>query len=217
MTIRVFLADDHRILRLGVRALLERERDITVVGEAEDGRKALKLIPQASPDVVLMDISMPGLNGVDVTRQIRKELPEVRVLALSMHTDRRMVSEMLKAGAQGYLVKDCTGEELVKGIRTVARGQTYLCSRAVDVVTRDYVRQGLQGESHAPPALSVREREVLQLLAEGQSTRQIAQALHVSGKTVETHRAHIMRKINARGLADLVKYALREGLITLHQ
>jgi len=216
MAIRVFLAEDHTILRLGIRALLEREADIKVVGEAGDGREALKRIPQASPHVVLMAISMPGLNGVDVTRQIRKELPEIRVLALSMHTDHRRMSEMLQAGAQGYLVKDCTAEELVKGIRAVARGQTFLSSRAADVITRDYVRQGLQKEDPSVPRLSVREREVLQLLAEGQATKEIAATLHVSVKTVETHRAHILKKLNARSLAELVKYALREGLTSLN-
>jgi DNA-binding NarL/FixJ family response regulator len=216
MSIKVLLADDHRVFREGLRALLEKSADIRVVGEAENGRAAVRLTRDLAPDVIVMDVSMPELNGIEATRQISSRLPSTKVVALSMHADRRFVTEMLKAGARGYLLKDCTCEELVTAIRTTAAGKTYLSPAVADEVVKAYLSQAPESDSGPDgTALTDRQREVLQLLAEGHTTRQIALRLHVSIKTVETHRHQIMDKLNIHSVAELTKYAVREGLTSL--
>lgn len=215
MPIRILLADDHRIVRSGLRALIERESDMEVVAEAEDGRTTVQLAEALKPEVVVMDITMPGLNGVDATIQIKTGVPGVKVLVLSMHSDRVFLMEMFKAGASGYLSKDCALEELVIGIRAVAAGQMYIGSSVADTVVRDYISQAPAAASSAFAVLTGREREVLQLLAEGKTTRKIAATLHVSVKTVESHRQRIMKKLGLFSVAELTKYAVREGLSSL--
>jgi two-component system response regulator NreC len=212
--IRVLLADDHKILRQGLRTLLEQEADIDVVGEADNGRASVKLAGELAPDVVIMDVAMPDLNGIDATHRITEADPGARVLALSMHSDGRYVKGMLQAGARGYILKDCASEELTRAIRTVMAGQVYVSPGVTGVIVNDYVRQ-LSAATGAPATLSQREREVLQLLAEGASTAAIAADLHLSVKTIETHRKRIMDKLELRSIAELTKYAIREGITAL--
>lgn len=215
MSIRVLLSDDHRIVREGLRSLLEKEPDLEVVGEAEDGHSTVELARKLRPQVVVMDITMPGLNGIEATRRITEEVPAVKVLALSMHVDARFVERILKVGATGYLPKDCASEELTRAIRTVSANQTYLSPTIADIVRRDYLRQGSKADSSVFSILTAREREALQLLAEGKTTKDIAFRLGVSVKTIETYRQHIMAKLNLRSLAQITKYAIREGLTSL--
>ncbi len=215
MSIRILLVDDHKIVRDGLRSLIEKDTDTEVIGEAADGRTAVQQARELSPDVVIMDIAMPGLNGIEATRQILSEKPDIKIVALSMHSDSRFVSEMLRMGALGYLLKNCAFEELTNAIHSVIDDQTYLSSGIAEIVTKEYVRRLTQTELSTPTVLTDREREVLQLLAEGKSTREVATCLHVSIKTIETHRRQIMRKLNVRSLAELIKYAVREGLTTL--
>jgi len=215
VSIRVLLSDDHRIMREGLRSLLEKEPDIKVVGEAEDGYSTIELARKLKPQVVVMDITMPDLNGIEATHQITKEMPDIKVLALSMHNDQRFVERMLKAGATGYLLKDCASEELVGAIRTVLSNQTYLSPSIADVVRRDYLSQRRGADISVSYVLTEREREVLQLMAEGKNTKEIASRLQVSVKTIETFRQHIMQKLNLHSLAELTKYAIREGLTSL--
>jgi two-component system response regulator NreC len=214
MGLRILLVDDHQIVRQGLRTLLEKELDMEVVAEAGDGRAAVRLTREVSPQVVIMDVAMPDLNGIEATRQIVTEFPHVKVIALSMHADRRFVANMLKAGASGYLLKDAAFEELAQAIRTVAANRTYLSPAVSDIVVKDYLK-GPKEEATAFSLLTAREREVLQLLAEGKSTREIADCLYVSVKTVETHRQQIMSKLDIRSVAELTKYAIREGLSSL--
>ena len=211
---RVLLADDHKILRQGLRTLLEQEEDIDVVGEADNGRASVKLAGELAPDVVIMDVAMPDLNGIDATRRITEADPGARVLALSMHSDGPYVKGMLQAGARGYILKDCASEELTRAIRTVMAGQVYVSPGVTGAIVNDYVRQ-LSAATGEPAALSHREREVLQLFAEGASTATIAAQLHLSVKTIETHRKRIMDKLDLRSIAELTKYAIREGITTL--
>lgn len=211
MSIKVILADDHKILRQGLRVLLEDQPDIEVVGEAGDGRTAMRLARDLSPDIVIMDIAMPDLNGIGATERIMEDLPNVQVIALSMHSNRRFVAEMFEAGASGYLLKDCALEELVSAIRTVAAGQTYLSAEITGVVVEDYVRH-LKNIDLGISQLTPREREVLQLMAEGKDTSQIASTLNVTAKTVRTHRRNIRQKLDIHNPAKLTKYAIRVGL-----
>jgi len=215
MGIRVLLADDHKIIREGLRALIENQSDMQVIAESPDGRTAVQLSQQLSPDVILMDIAMPDLNGIEATRQITANSSSVKVIALSMRSDRHFVAEMLKAGASGYLLKDCAFEDLVRAIRAVIEDQTYLSPQITGVVVDDYIHRLSEVSSSAFSILSDREREVLQLLAEGGTTREIALHLHVSAKTVETHRRNIMKKLDIHSMAELTKYAVREGLTSL--
>lgn len=219
MAIRVLIVDDHQIVRDGLRSMLGKQMDIDVVGEAENGREALVRARELSPDVVVMDIGMRELNGIDATRQLLADSPRIKVVALSMHSDRRYVSEMLAAGASGYLLKDSAFDELTQAIRTVSEGRTFLSQGVAGVVLEDYVRRVSGTADEAPTqtgrALSSREREVLQLIAEGASTKEIAARLHLSVKTVETHRRQIMDKLGIFNIAGLIKYAVREGLASL--
>ncbi len=215
MTINIVLADDHQIVRQGLRTLLAAEPDMKVLGEADNGRAILKLVQELSPQVVIMDISMPDLNGIEATRQILADTPEIKVIALSMHSDSLFVLNMLKAGAAGYLLKDCALEELVKAIRTVVRQKTYLSPGVSDILIKDLAGNWTSNSSSAFSILTNREREVLQLMAEGGSTNQIADNLCVSVKTVEAHRKQMMNKLGIHSVAELTKYAIREGLTTL--
>jgi DNA-binding NarL/FixJ family response regulator len=212
MTVRILLVDDHQIVREGLAALIDREPTMEVVGAAVDGREAVTEARDLKPDLVLMDVAMPGLTGVEATRQIVSERPETRVLCLSMHVERRFVSAVLEAGAAGYLLKDCAQAELVEAIRQVIAGRSYLSPAVAATVVEDYAAH-LSGEARAQASpLSGREREVLQLLAEGHSTARIAERLCLSPKTVGSHREHIMRKLGIDSIAGLTKYAIRHGL-----
>jgi two-component system response regulator NreC len=215
MATKVLIADDHQIVRQGLRTLLEKEHDLKVVAEAEDGRATVRLARELLPEVIVMDVAMPDLNGIEATRQIVAEFPRTKVIALSMYADRRFVVNMLKAGAAGYLLKDCAYEELTRAIRAVLAHKTYLSPGVADVLVKDYMCGGPTQETSVFSVLTPREREVLQLMSEGRSTSQIATSLHVSVKTIETHRQQVMHKLNMHSVAELTKYAIREGLTTL--
>ena len=215
MSIRILLADDHKITREGLVSLISKQQDMEVVGEAENGREAVGLAKDLRPDVVIMDVSMPGLNGIEATKQILSEDENVKVIALSMHSDNLFVSEMLKSGASGYMLKDCAFEELDRAIREVVGGNTYLSPTISWVVIEDYLRKLNKTDAGESGILSDREREVLQLLAEGQSMKQIGLKLFISAKTVETHRRQIMNKLDMYTVAELTKYAIRNGLTSL--
>ena len=186
-----------------------------VVGDVADGQAALHLVSEKRPDVVVMDIAMPGLNGIETTRKIITKVPGVKVIALSAYSDRKFVFHMFKAGASGYLLKDCIFEELACAIRTVAKNQIYVSPEIADTVVKDFIRQSPKNDFKVFSDLTDREREVLQLLAEGRTTKQIAFLLKVSTKTIETHRSQIMDKLNIRSIAELTKYAIRQGLTAL--
>ena len=215
MSIRILLADDHKITRQGLRSLLEKQPDMEVVAEAEEGRTAVRLVRELVPNVVIMDVSMPDLNGMEATRRIVAEFPNVKIIALSMHSDSLFVTEMLRSGASGYLLKDCAFEELERAIRTVMANKTYLSPSISGVVVDDYLHRLSKADFSNSEVLSDREREVLQLVAEGKSTKQIALKLHISTKTVETHRRQIMNKLDIHTVAELTKYAIRKGLTSL--
>jgi DNA-binding NarL/FixJ family response regulator len=215
VTTRIVLADDHKMMRDGLRHLIEREPGLCVVGEAEGGHALLEVVCAARPDVVVLDVSMAGMNGIEATRRIRELGGNCRVIVLSMHDDRRFVIESLKAGASAYLLKDDGFEELVRAIGLVTDGQIVLAPRLAQGVFQDYVASASGNVSSAFARLSPREREVLQLVAEGHSTKEIAARLGVSGKTIETTRQHIMDKLELRTVAELTKYAVREGLTDL--
>lgn len=211
MTTRVLLADDHKILRQGLQTLLQNEPDIEVVGQADNGRGAIELAKELRPDVVIMDVAMPDVGGVGATRELLNAVPTAKVVALSMHSDRRFVTGMLSAGASGYLLKDSAFEELALSIRAVMRGELYLSAGITGVVVDELVGPRLAKE----PLLSTRETEVLRLLAAGKSTADMARELGVSVKTIETHRRQIMHKLGLHSVAELTKYAVREGLTSL--
>jgi len=215
MSIRILLADDHKITRQGLRSLLDEQPDMEVVAEAEEGRTAVRLARELVPNVVIMDVSMPDLNGMEATRQIVAEFPNIKIIALSMHSDSLFVTEMLRCGASGYLLKDCAFEELERAIRAVIADKTYLSPSISGVVVDDYLHRLSKADFSDSQVLSDREREVLQLMAEGNSTKQIALKLHISNKTVETHRRQIMNKLDIHTVAELTKYAIRKGLTSL--
>ena len=215
MTISILLADDHRIFRDGLRPLLTAQDDMEVVAEAEDGLEALRLAVDLTPDIAVLDISMPGLNGIEVARRLSREAPSVKPIMLSMHKDRRFVLEALRAGARGYLFKDAGIRELLTAVRAVVVGQTHLCAEVSEQVIKDYVNLADADSGSVFAVLSAREREVLQLLAEGLATKEIAGRLNLSAKTVESHRKAVMDKLEIRSVAELTKYAIREGLTPL--
>ncbi len=218
MSVKVILVDDHQMFREGLRSLIDRQTDIEIIAEAADGRTTIKLLQELLPDVVIMDVSMPGLNGIEATRQIKATYADVKVIALSMHSSRRYVIEMLKAGASGYLLKDCAVKELCEAIRIVAAGQVYLNPRIGTLVINDYLQylsENTVAKFADSSVLSVREREVLQLLTEGKRTKEIASILHVSIKTVERHRQNITGKLDLSSIAELTKYAIQEGLTSV--
>ena len=212
MSVKIIIADDHKIMRDGLRNLLEKESGLEVIAEAKNGREAIQLTEQLRPDIVIMDISMDDLNGMDATRAIVGKGWGTKVIALSMHADKRFVAGMFEAGAMAYLLKDCAYNELIQAIRQTVSGRTYLCSMISGVVIRDYIQRMRKSEASL---LSPREKEILQLLAEGSTTKRIADQLKVSVKTVETHRQHVMEKLNIFSIAELTKYAIKEGITSL--
>jgi DNA-binding NarL/FixJ family response regulator len=215
MKIKILLVDDHKILRDGICSLVKGYPDMEVIGEAADGRTALRLVEELSPDVVIMDISMPDLNGIDATRKINADYPNIKVIALSMHYDRQFVSEIFKAGASGYLLKECAFDELEHAIRVVMENKTFINPQIASLVVESLINQPATANHKAFSLLTEREREVLQLIAEGKSTKQIATHLYVSAKTIESHRRQVMGKLNIRNVAELTKYAIREGLTSV--
>lgn len=215
MKIKIILVDDHKLMREGLSSLLGAQPDIHVVAQAENGREAVQMVEKLHPDVVVMDVSMPDLNGIDATRQIISRAPKTRVIALSMHSDRQFIVEMLRAGACGYLLKDSAVEDLASAIQKVSKGNTYIAPNIPGFSMEDYLETQAEAKPLLSPRLTDREREVLQLIAEGKGTKEIAADLHLSVKTVETHRQHLMDKLDMYSVAELTKYAIREGLTTL--
>jgi DNA-binding NarL/FixJ family response regulator len=215
MSVKILIADDHKIIREGLRALIERKPGMEVIGEVENGRKAVQLVQELLIDIIVMDIAMPDLNGIEATRQIVARAPRIKVIALSMHSDKRFVVEMLKAGASGFLLKDCAFEELIYAINAVRANRTFLSPKIADMMIKDYVHFLPMGELSVFSVLTPRQRQVLQLLSEGKGASYIAHDLQVSVKTVETYRQQIMDKLNIHSIAELTKYAIREGLTSL--
>lgn len=213
---RVLLADDHTLVRTGIRALLEAAGNLEVVGEASDGRAAVELVRTLNPDLAIIDVAMPNMNGIEAVRQICADHPHTRVIMLSMHSDQQYIYEALRCGAAGYVLKDAAFTELVSAIQTVLEGKTYLSPPLADSVMTDYVRRA-QGKTAITELdkLSSREREVLQLIGEGNSSAEIAKVLFISVRTVETHRQHIMEKLNIHSIAELTKFAIRHGICSL--
>jgi two-component system response regulator NreC len=214
MKIRILLADDHTILRAGLKMMLNAQPDMEVIGEAQDGRQAIEETQKLRPDIVLMDITMPDLNGIEATRQIKRLVPDVKILMLTMHEHDEYVFQALQAGASGYMLKEAADTELITALHVITSGQFYLSPTAQSVVVGDYlqkVRTGEERDSYS--SLTEREREILKLVAEGFTNNQIAERLVISPKTVDTHRTHIMDKLNMHSRAELIKYAMRRGLL----
>lgn len=211
---RVLIADDHPLIRSGLRALLAREPAFDVVGEAADGYQALELVEQLAPDVAMLDVSMPRLNGIDVARQISEKWPSTRIIIVSIHSDEGYVLRALKAGAKGYLLKASPEDEILNAVRAVAAGQAYFSPEISRLLVEEYVREArFRGVEDSYDLLSIREKEILQLLVSGTSNRQIAEKIHVSLTTVETHRTNIFQKLGIHSLAELILYAVRKGLL----
>ncbi len=216
MNISVYLADDHAIVRDGLRLLLEAENNIDVIGSAADGRSAVREIRKMNPDLVILDIAMPLLNGIEATLQILESCPSTKVIILSMHATREHIHRAMHAGARGYLLKESAGSEVVKAIRSVYAGNRYLSQRVSETILDDYLNQGSNDSKDNPiKLLSAREREILQLVVEGQSNSQIAENLCLSPKTVETYRSRVMQKLQIKNLPALVKFAIRAGITSL--
>ncbi len=213
--IRILLADDHTLVRSGLRALLETEPSLSVIGEAEDGRAAVTLACQLKPDIVLMDIAMPLLNGLEATRQLRQQCPDVRVLVLSMYDNEEYIRQALEAGAMGYLLKDATTSELIGAIHSVYRGEAVLSPAITRLVIEDYLRWGGMRPQEEVDSLSPREREILQLIAEGYTNKQIAEILSISIKTVQAHRNNLMQKLDLHDRGELIKYAIQKKIIEI--
>jgi two-component system response regulator NreC len=209
---RVLLADDHRIVREGVRALLEKAGEV-VVGEAGDGQEALRLARLLNPDVVILDVSMPRLNGLDAAREIRRQLPAVRTLFLSMHADAESVRQALKAGARGYVVKSQAFEDLLRALSEISRGKVYLNPSLATELVDACLDESLDESAAIPDPLTPRERQVLQLIAEGHTTKEVARVLRIGFKTADSHRNHIMKKLDLHDVTGLVRYAIRQGLM----
>ena len=212
---KILIADDHGIVRQGLKSLIQNSLNMEVVGEAEDGLAAVRLVKQLEPDVVIMDITMPNLNGVEATRIILENHPNVRVVALSMHPEKHIVKEVLEAGASAYVLKSYLFDELSRALEAVEDNQRYLSPRITDVVIEDYVKQPLGGSMEQVEKLTSRDRQIIQMLAEGKTIKQIALALHISPKTADASRRKIMGKLGVTNIADLVKYAVREGITSL--
>jgi two-component system, NarL family, response regulator NreC len=213
--IRIVLADDHKLMRSGLRVLLEQQPDLTVVGESSDGREAVALVASQRPDVLVMDVGMPSLNGIEAAVQITQSNPEAAIVMLSMHSDESYVLRALKAGAKGYLLKDSAEADLIRAVRAVAEGKSFFSPAVSKVLLDDYVRKLKRSGTEDPyDLLTPREREVLQLVAEAKSNKEVAQLLNLSVYTVETHRSNIMEKLNLHGVPELILYAVRKGIIS---
>lgn len=215
MGIRILLADDHEIVRFGLRSLIEEQPGMEVVGESENGRTAIDLAERLKPDIVIMDISMPDLNGFEATRQIRRQIPDAKIIVLSMHYKRQYVIDMLRAGVSGYILKTKVSDDLVLAIKAAAANEVYLSSKITGILASDYASNVSASEQLASDVLTPREREVLQLISEGKSTKEAALHLHKSIKTIESTRRLIMEKLNIHNVAGLTKYAINEGITTL--
>lgn len=214
MAKKILLADDHKILRDGLKSLIESQMGFTVVAEADNGRDACRLAKKLKPDIVIMDLTMPDMNGIEATREIVTDVPKTRIIALSMHSDKRFVSDMLNAGASAYLLKDCAFEELERAINAVMSNQTYVSPTIAGVLVQDYL-DALHGKNEDDLGLSSKEKEVLILIAEGMSTKEIAWRIGISSKTAESHRYNIMAKLKLHTVADLTKFAVRKGWVNL--
>jgi DNA-binding NarL/FixJ family response regulator len=213
--LRLLLGDDHTLFRHGLRRILEDRPDWEIVGEAEDGRAAVRKAAALKPDVAIIDIGMPQLNGIDATRQIIKKVPGVRVLILSMHSDETYVTRALNAGATGYILKDSAGKDLIRAVAAVAEGRSFFSPAVSRLMLDDYVRRAaMEGAADRYDTLSDREREILQLVAEGRSNKEVAALLDISAATVETHRARVLQKLDVHNTAELVLYAVRRGVIS---
>lgn len=215
MKTKILLADDHKLMREGLKAILENDKSFEVVAQASNGRQVISLAEKIRPDVIIMDISMPDTNGIESTKRILTDHPKIKIIALSMHTDKRTIREMLKAGAKGYLPKDCARDELNQAVKSVVRNKVYLSPEIAENVTEGFIYGSEPDGTTARTILSPRELEVLQLLAEGNSTKELAYQLHISIKTVETHRKNISVKLGIHSVAELTKYAVREGLTSI--
>jgi DNA-binding NarL/FixJ family response regulator len=215
LPIRILLADDHTVVRDGLRALLEKQSDMAVVAEAADGRDSVRLAEEQAPDVVVMDIAMPNMNGIEATRRILSTNPRVAVVILSMHQDESYVLRSLKAGAKGYLLKDSLRSDVIDAIRQVAQGRSFLTKKVSRILQEDYIRELEQrGLDDSYDLLTEREREILQLVAEGSTNKEVAGILNVSLTTVETHRTHILQKLGLHSVPELILYAVRKGIIS---
>jgi DNA-binding NarL/FixJ family response regulator len=211
----ILIVDDHGIVREGLKSLIEQQSEMKVVGEARDGNMAIQLTKDLSPDVVIMDVSMPNLNGMEATKYILRQKPDVKVIILSMHTDSNIVKESLKAGASGYVLKSYLFDELLNALKAIEANEYYLSPRITGVVIDNYRTEQETYNTQQPPNLSARERQILQLIAEGKTIKEIARVLHVSSKTADANRRQIMNKLGIFNIAELTKYAIREGLTTL--
>jgi DNA-binding NarL/FixJ family response regulator len=215
MSQRIIIADDHKIFREGLSSLLKSLEQVEVLAEAEDGRSLVEMVKKLRPEMVILDVAMPGMNGIEAAKQIQAIDDKIKLLALSMHSDSRFVKQMLQAGAAGYLLKDCAFDELTLAMQTINKNQIYLSPGITTLVVKDYLQSSPGDSSNSDNVLTAREREVLQLLAEGNSTQEMASLLNISGKTVETHRRQIMTKLDLHSIAELTKYAIREGITIL--
>lgn len=212
MAVKVLLVDDHQIMREGMSALLRKYSGFEVVGQASDGRQALEMVEELKPDIVIMDVGMPNLNGIDATHRMLSQHPGLKVMALSTHSDGSVVVKMMRAGAAGYILKESAFDELIEGLNTLMEGKTFLCKKVSKLVFSEYMTIINNSEPLKKDELTSREREVLQLVAEGNTTKEIAAKLNLSTKTIDSHREHIMEKLKIRNIAGLTKYAIREGL-----
>jgi two-component system response regulator NreC len=215
MSIKIMVVDEHKIVREGLATLIAKQPNMEIVGEATDGREALDLVEKNPPDLILMDVTMPNLNGIEATRRIKSKNPEIEIIALSLHSERQFVLGMISAGASGYLIKQCTFDELVLAINTVMEGKKYLSREIANILIEEYIRKGSKDRAIIDSKLTSRETEILQLLAEGKTTKEIANNLSISLKTVEAHIRHTKSKLKVNTVAMLTKIAIREGLTSL--
>ncbi|MDP3441472.1 MAG: response regulator transcription factor [Ignavibacteria bacterium] len=214
MTIRILITDDHQLFREGIANLLSASTHIEIVAQAENGQEAIEKAKKLKPDIVIMDLNLPVINGVDATRILHQELPKTKVLVLSMHAEKSYIKEALEAGAFGYLFKDCTYDQLIEAINTVYQGKKYLSAKITEVLIHDYLSKEEEVHDNSEE-LSERESEILKLMAEGKLTREISDMLFISVKTVGTHKQHILEKLNLKSTADLIKYAIKKGIVGL--